>query len=140
MVKSLTLTVAWMDTSLTKKETIWLLPTVLMEILFKSVSLGGRYNIMAGGAMRPVQQLIENMTLTGATHHLDSVNYEPFGMKLTIKILEFCLHLAVHMMVSVMLLWFQLCSLKPTEPAERMFINPSADANQSWVNNPTNHH
>lgn len=59
--------VAWMDTNPHQKgNDLAFTDRIDMEILFKSVSLGGRYNILSSRAGRPVEQLIRNLTLTDA--------------------------------------------------------------------------
>jgi len=59
--------VAWMDTNPHQKgNDLAFTDRIDMEILFKSVSMGGRYNIMANRAGVPVEQLIVNLTQSGA--------------------------------------------------------------------------
>ena len=131
--------VAWMDTNPHQKgNDLAFTDRIDMEILFKSVSLGGRYNIMAGGAMRPVQQLIENMTLTGATSPLrfrelraiwNEINDKDSGILLTQPGGSYDGFRDVAV-VSVMF------SQAYRTRRKNVYISPSADANQSWVNNP----
>ena len=63
--------VAWMDTNPHQKgNDLAFTDRIDMEILFKSVSMGGRYNIMSNRAGRPVEQLIRNLTMTNALRPL----------------------------------------------------------------------
>jgi MoxR-like ATPase len=59
--------VAWMDTNPHQKgNDLAFTDRIDMEILFKSVSMGGRYNILSNRAGRPVEQLIKNLTMSNA--------------------------------------------------------------------------
>ena len=59
--------VAWMDTNPHQKgNDLAFTDRIDMEILFKSVSMGGRYNIMANRSGVPKEQLIVNLTQSGA--------------------------------------------------------------------------
>ena len=131
--------VAWMDTNPHQKgNDLAFTDRIDMEILFKSVSLGGRYNIMAGGAMRPVQQLIENMTFTGATSPLrfrelraiwNEINDKDSGILLTQPGGSYDGFRDVAV-VSVMF------SQAYRTRKKNVYISPDASANQGWVKNP----
>ena len=64
--------VAWMDTNPHQKgNDLAFTDRIDMELLFKSVSMGGRYNIMAGkGGGVPVLELVKKMTKTNAVQPL----------------------------------------------------------------------
>ncbi|MHA1287774.1 MAG: hypothetical protein ACTSPB_10270 [Candidatus Thorarchaeota archaeon] len=64
--------VAWMDTNPHQKgNDLAFTDRIDMELLFKSVSMGGRYNIMSGkGGGVPVLELVKKMTQTNAVSPL----------------------------------------------------------------------
>lgn len=64
--------VAWMDTNPHQKgNDLAFTDRIDMELLFKSVSLGGRYNILSGkGGGKPVLNLVRGMTRTDAVQPL----------------------------------------------------------------------
>ena len=64
--------VAWMDTNPHQKgNDLAFTDRIDMELLFKSVSMGGRYNIMSGkGGGVPVLELVKKMTKTNAVQPL----------------------------------------------------------------------
>jgi len=64
--------VAWMDTNPHQKgNDLAFTDRIDMELLFKSVSMGGRYNIMSGtGGGIPIIELVKNMTKTDAVSPL----------------------------------------------------------------------
>jgi hypothetical protein len=68
--------VAWMDTNPHQKgNDLAFTDRIDMELLFKSVSLGGRYNILSGkGGGKPVIALVERMTHTDAVKPLRFAN------------------------------------------------------------------
>ena len=68
--------VAWMDTNPHQKgNDLAFTDRIDMELLFKSVSLGGRYNILSGkGGGKPVTALVERMTHTDAVEPLRFIN------------------------------------------------------------------
>jgi len=68
--------VAWMDTNPHQKgNDLAFTDRIDMELLFKSVSLGGRYNILSGkGGGKPVNLLVERMTQTDSVKPLRFIN------------------------------------------------------------------